>query len=91
MPLRPPCPDRRAGRKLLLAVTLALVAGVGCDALEEPTDDSLRGEGSIHVPSDELRLPLAPAEPGEAPTDDAISQPSGGEPAARPVNSPGFD
>lgn len=64
MPPRPPTPGRRAGPTLLCA---ALLAGAGCDALDEPPDDSLRGAGSIHVPSTDLQFRPGPAEPGPPP------------------------
>lgn len=63
MPPRPSLSGRRGGLALLLCA--ALVAASGCDALEEPPDDSLRGAGSIDVPSADLRFRPTPSEPEE--------------------------
>ncbi len=58
MPPRPPLPCR-LGRLLLLCG--ALLSGVGCDALDEPPDDSLRGAGSIEIPAADLQFRPEPA------------------------------
>lgn len=63
----PPCPPpRRAGVALLCA---ALLAVVGCDALDEPPDESLRGPGSIEIPTADLQFHPAPAETPPTPAD----------------------
>lgn len=62
-------PPRRRGAALLLCA--AFLAEAGCEALEEPPDDSLRGAGSIEIPSADLQFRPAPAAP-EAP---ALAEP----------------
>lgn len=58
----PPRPSLTIGRawRIFLACG-ALAAGVGCDMPIEPPDDSLRGAGSIDVPSADLRFRPTPA------------------------------
>jgi len=76
---------KRARRRLVGAIALALAAAVGLPMLLDSEPKPLAGDIAINIPSKEKAAPLpVPAEPAAGPADESASEPV---PAAESVDS----